>query len=61
MKKGSKLRTYKVWYSRHSAAKVRAYSVLGARRQAWEMVRGAHKYGWARGDFMRNATVERLD
>jgi len=53
----SRLRVYKVWYSRHSSMKVRAFTREGAKRQAWEALRG-YKYGWTRKDFMKNASVE---
>lgn len=59
MKRG-KLKTYKVYYSGRSTAKVRAYSAEGARKQAWAML-GGFRYGWSKADFMRNATVERID
>jgi len=59
MKRG-KLKTYKIWYSNRSASKVRAYSVQGARKQAWAML-GGFKYGWSKADFLKNATVKRID
>ena len=59
MKRG-KLKTYKVWYSGRSASKVRAYSAQGARQQAWAMLDG-FRYGWSKADFIRNATVQRID
>ena len=59
MKRG-KLKTYKVWYSSRSSAKVRAYSAQGARKQAWTMLDG-FRYGWSKADFMKNATIERMD
>ena len=52
-----KLKTYKVWYTNHSNAKVKALSVKGARRQAWDML-GSFKYGWERADFLKNTSVE---
>jgi len=55
-----KLKTYKVWYSNHSAGKVKAYSITGAKRQAWDRM-GGFTYNWSKKDFMRNATVERAD
>jgi len=55
----AKLKKYKVWYSNHSSAKVNAFSIQGARRQAWNML-GAYKYGWSKADFLRNATVTRI-
>jgi len=59
MKRG-KLKTYKVWYSDKSASKVRAFSAQSARQQAWSMLSG-FRYGWSKADFMRNATVKRID
>lgn len=59
-KQKGKLKVYRVWYSNRASAKVRAYSVQGARRQAWEGL-GAFRYGWGKADFMRNATVQRID
>jgi len=50
------LKTYKVYYSGHSSAKVKAYNATGAKRQAWEMLKG-FKYGWTKSDFMKNATI----
>lgn len=54
------INTYRVYYSGRSSAKVRARTANGARKQAWSML-GGFRYGWSRSDFMRNATVKRLD
>ena len=54
-----KLKKYKVYYSKNSSAVVKAYSVKGARNQAWSML-GHFKYGWAKADFMSNATVKEV-
>jgi len=54
-----RLKTYKVYYSGHASAKVRAYTTTGARRQAWNMLEG-FKYGWSKSDFMKNATVKEV-
>ena len=54
-----KLKVYKVWYSNTSSAKVKARSIEGAREQAWKML-GTFKYGWAKKDFMKNSSVDRL-
>ena len=60
MAKQDKLKVYKVYYSGRSSAKVKAFSADGARKQAWNML-GGFKYGWSKGDFMKNATVGRVD
>ena len=52
-----KLKDYKVYYSGHVSAKVKAYSVKGAKEQAWKML-GDFKYGWSKADFMKSATIE---
>ena len=52
-----KLKDYKVYYSGHASAKVKAYSVKGAKEQAWKML-GSFKYGWSKADFMKSATIE---
>jgi len=54
-----KLHTYKVWYSNHSSCKARAYSLQGAREQAWEAL-GGFKFGWTKKDFMKNSSVDKL-
>lgn len=54
-----KLKTYRVYYSQRSSAKVRAFTAAGARRQAWDML-GDFKYGWNKKDFLKNATVKQL-
>ena len=59
MKRG-KVKAYKVWYSGRSSVKVRAYSAQGAKKQAWNLL-GQFKYGWSMADFMKNATIERID
>lgn len=53
------IKTYRVYYSGRSSAKVKALSAQGARKQAWSML-GGFKYGWSKSDFMKNATIERL-
>ena len=50
------LKTYKVYYSNHSCGIARAFTVQGARRQAWNAT--AYKYGWTKADFMKNSSVE---
>lgn len=54
------INTYRVYYSGRSSARVKARTANGARKQAWRML-GGFKYGWSRSNFMRNATVKRLD
>lgn len=51
-----KIKTYIVWYTKRSKAKVRAIDKKNARKQAWRML-GDYKYGWKRNDFLKNATV----
>lgn len=55
-----KLKRYQVAYSGHSIARVKAYTVKGAREQAWRLLTGAFTYGWKKADFMRNATVTEM-
>ena len=56
----SKINEYKVFYSRNSSATVNSKSVRGARGRAWRML-GGFKHGWTRSDFMRSATVKKLN
>lgn len=51
-----KIKTYIVWYTKRSNAKVRAHNKKNARQQAWKLL-GDYKYGWKRGEFLKEATV----
>ena len=54
-----RLKTYKVQYSNHASAKVRAFSAKGAREQAWKML-GGYKYGWNKSEFIEKSRVAEL-
>ena len=56
-----KLKQYKVRYSGHAVAKVKALSAKGARKQAWDMIASGYTYGQVKKEFLKNAKVERLD
>lgn len=55
-----KIKTYTVRVSEHTRLKVRAKSIVNARKRAWEMIAGKHTYGWTKQDFLRNARVEKV-
>ena len=60
MPSSGKLKTYLVYYSQRAKAKVRAYSVEGARRKAWDML-GDFKHGWTKKDFLETASIKRAE
>jgi len=55
-----KIGKYRVWWTNRHSSVVSAFGVSGARRQAWDSS-GHFKYGWKRADFLKNATVDKLD
>lgn len=56
-----KISTYYVWASKHMKFRVRAYNTVNARKNAWSMMIKGYRYGWTREDFLKNATVTKID
>lgn len=57
-----KLKEYKVSYSPHTYCKVKAFTANGARRQAWDAIKGklTYTYGWTKSEFLKKAKVIEL-
>ena len=56
------MKSYKVWFSKHSYTLLTASSKKEARERAWSFeLEGNFKYGWKKEDFIKNATVEEIE
>ena len=56
-----KIKKYKVHVSTYRKISVHAFTLKGAKEQAWASMAGSYKYGWdSQKEFMQKVRVERL-